>query len=98
MIFRHDHLNEHRPLLQFINEEVTGKGYRTLILQVWLMSSLAQNPDAAPEESYSYTGLATDFEERMQAQSFLFNLAIHKDVSRITFDNAESTCIIEVIL
>jgi len=88
-------------LLQFIIEEVVTDGYKTLHFTVFSVRKLQKNPDAAPEQEFTYVGDPADFERTLRDerdQCFLFNWSMQKDVSLVQFDTDRKICIIEVIL
>ena len=101
MIMHQDLRADNRSLLQFIIEEVIRDGYETLRFEVYSMLKLQENPDALPEDGFSYLGDPKDFERTLRDerdQCFLFNLSMHKDVCEVFYDTEKKYCSIEVLL
>ena len=84
-----------RTLLEYVNQSVIRSGITNLVIHYFFFSEI-DDPDAEPNEHFSFSGPATQFEEKMQQYAFIFQYRMNLEVQRVEIDSDRDMCYIEI--
>lgn len=95
MIKSVDCSHDDRTLLDYVNQAVIQSGITNLVINYYFFSDLDE-PDAEPSEHFSFSGLATQFEETMKQYAFIFQYRMNLEVQRVEIDSERDLCYMEI--
>ncbi len=87
--------HDDRTLLEYINQAIIRSGITNLVVNYFFFSDL-DDPDAEPDQHFSYSGPASQFEESMMQHSFIFQYRMDVEVQRVEIDSDTDQCYIEI--
>ena len=87
--------HDSRTLLEYVNQVVIQGGYTNLVIEYFFFSEI-DNPDAKPNEHFSYSGPAAQFEETMKQHAFIFQYRMNLEVQRVVIDPEKDQCYMEI--
>ncbi len=95
MIKEIDCSRDDRTLLEYVNQAVIQSGITNLVIDYFFFSEI-DNPDAKPNEHFSYAGPAAQFEECMKQFAFIFQYRMNLEVQRVVIDPEKDRCYMEI--
>ncbi len=84
-----------RTLLEYVNQAVIQSGIKNLVIDYFFFQEI-DDPDPEPNEHFSYSGSATQFEENMKQYAFIFQYRMNLEVQRVVIDPEKDQCYMEI--
>ena len=95
MIKEIDCSRDDRTLLEYVNQAVIQSGITNLVIDYFFFSEI-DNPDAEPNEHFSYSGQAAMFEDTMKQYAFIFQYRMNLEIQRVVIDPEKDQCYMEI--